>query len=254
MDHSQNLALVVKSINPPAQLRLMSNSVLFTIYQQPSIQSVQPDTFYAMYPPDVEISGKEFVDMHHMKCRMNDQIPEARRISDSKVACLFSQMTFGSLNNTWLYLNGIDFISTRVELRVIHELNVVSVQPISGTVLGGIKAIVTGVGFHASLCYSCIFGLDSVEANFADSTSVSCITPYAPHPSDRTFSLCLSSEVCVDTNTTYTFVEPLQLVKVTKAQTNEGWGNCESKDKSCIERVFSLLVWRRESSNRIRWG
>jgi hypothetical protein len=129
---------------------------------------------------------------------MNDQIIEARWISDSKVACLFSQMIFGSLNNTWLFFSpkGIDFISTRIELGVIHELNVVSVQPSSSTVLDGIKAIVTGVGFHASLCYSCLFGLDSVEATFIDSTSVSCITPYAPHPYDRTFSLCLGSDLC----------------------------------------------------------
>ena len=77
-------------------------------------------------------------------------------------------------------MNGVDYIDSRVVLRILTEFEVSSVQARTGWNVGGISATITGVGFHRSLRDICRFGHDLPETeatSFINATSLTCATP-----------------------------------------------------------------------------
>ncbi|KAL7513815.1 hypothetical protein ACHAXN_011176 [Cyclotella atomus] len=214
--YEEPITVRVKSVHQSVELSVVSNPISFTIYEQPVFTSAHPAIFYAGDLPDIEISGSGFLDLSHMKCRINYQSIEVIWMSVGKMVCLLSRVSLDYIGSTQLFFspNGVDFVDTRVKLRVLPELVAASIEPSSGSTLGGITIAVTGESFHGSLRYSCHFGDDAVESRFISSTTLACVTPSAPQPESRLFRLCADDRDCVGNNITYTFVEPLGLIRV----------------------------------------
>ena len=214
-DYPEMSALAVKSVHSSPELTLKSNFVPFTIYQHPVIRRVHPTIFYAQYPPDIEISGHEFIDSNTMTCRIDELEVQARWISSNKIVCGVPKIAQNPHQRRLFFsLNGVNFVDTHVRLQVLPELIVNSVHPNAGSMSGGINTVVKGDGFHGSIRYHCHFGDDAVEAKFVNSSSVSCSTPSVSEPGTRPFSLCLDNGDCVNKSVVYTFEEPLRLLQV----------------------------------------
>ena len=213
-DYPKTSNMAVRSVNSSPELTLESNIVPFTIYRQPVFRHVHPTVFYANYPPEIEISGHEFVNLNNMACRLDELNVQARWISSNKILCIILQIT-PNRHQRRLYFspNGIDFVDTNVWLQILPELVLSSVYPNAGSVLGGINTVITGSGFHASIRYYCSFGDQAVYAKIFNSSIISCLTPPVSKPGAMDFTLCHSGD-CANANMTYTFEEPLRLLKL----------------------------------------
>lgn len=254
MSYSETTTLTVKSFNTSPELTLVSNHVRFVLYQQPVIQKAYPNIFYAQYPPaELKISGYGFVVSKHMKCRIDDIEIEASFESEHQVVCHLTQMETDSLDSStqlFFSMNGIDYIDSRVILRVLPELGVSSIQPDAGSNLGGISTTIIGVRFHQSLRYSCRFGYDlpTMDATFINSTSLRCISPNATHSGSTDFSLCLDGGECVGTDITYTFEEPLRLIEVlTRHGSMKGGTSVEVKTNMILTKGSYCLFGEERS-------
>eukprot|EP00804_Cyclotella_cryptica_P003049 CCRYP_006054-RA/>CCRYP_006054-RA protein AED:0.15 eAED:0.15 QI:0/-1/0/1/-1/1/1/0/1370 len=215
-DYAETTTLAVRLADAAAEPALTSNPIFFTLYHHPVIERAVPAIFHAHYPQDIEILGHGFIDSSHMKCRIDNLDFQGRWVSHNKVICHSSHITARrpTVGHLLFSMNGVDFTVTEIAVQMIPEFAMSNIQPRQGSTLGGVKAMITGIGFNSSIRYSCLFGHDNVEAEFINTTGLSCVTPFVHHQGPRPVSICVDTGYCTDTNTTFTFLEPLHIAQV----------------------------------------
>jgi hypothetical protein len=131
----------------------------------------------------VDVYGIGFVPSSQLACRFGDVVSPATYVSPNRVRCAVPAHALGTvpLDVTW---NGFDSTTAGLQFSFVALPSVSSVQPVSGSVLGGTLLLVRGSNFFgggaaAAAAVACSFGesLPSTAATVLSDTELQCLSP-----------------------------------------------------------------------------
>ena len=125
----------------------------------------------------VTVSGSNFVNSTNITCYFGDVKATGKLISDEKLECISPAMRPGSYDLR-ISFNTIDTLRTYMKFLFNYELDVLSVTPSLGSIMGGTNVSIIGKSYVPMEFLSCRFGnFGIVQAIFISSTEISCASP-----------------------------------------------------------------------------
>ena len=127
----------------------------------------------------IRIAGSDFANSTDFACYFDDNKATGRFVSNEEVECVSPVLRPGSYD-VRLSFNGIDILRTVKKFLSNYAIDVLSIAPSMGSVLGGTDVSIIGKSFVPNELLTCRFGdIEIVPAIFVSSTEISCVSPDA---------------------------------------------------------------------------
>jgi hypothetical protein len=114
---------------------------------------------------------------NNLVCAFNGANVNAVFVSTSQITCISPAGTSGTSASFQVSNNGLDFFPTTAEQFLYNDVVITSINPNSGSTLGGTTVTATGTGFLMGYTPKCMFGTSTVSATVTSTTTATCVAP-----------------------------------------------------------------------------
>ena len=157
----------------------MSSTIVYEWVNVPKIAKLSPSAVVEEGQTAISVTGSGFLRSRRLTCIVgNSRVTVAEWISKSLIVCQIGDL-FNVGNVTLQVSNDGETFSRASTLQVFPLAHITSVTPALGPEYGGTAVTILGSGFVDSSYLACIFGRQTVPAQFVNDSAVKCFTPAA---------------------------------------------------------------------------
>jgi len=166
---------VVELVNSAGDIT--SNEALFLYHDMVSVVHIYPRSGPATGNSVVLVHGRNFLDTPTLRCKFGDKVVRARWLSGSQIACTTSFSDVVGDVDVRVSLNGVDFSVETAGYKFDAPIQVESLTPSFGPILGGtiVRVLANNVRYTGAV--GCRFGEVFVTATFLSNKVIECVSP-----------------------------------------------------------------------------
>jgi hypothetical protein len=192
----------VKASNNGIDFGTSVSSYSFTAVS--SVQSVTPSSGPTSGNTTVVVTGQNFAFTSTLSCRFGTVVVPGTYVNASTVVCIAPAQN-GTVS-VEVSANGVDYTSSVVQFHYETDVALLSITPMSGSLVGGTQVNISGTNFVSRYGLRCRFGsVGSVSAQYVSASMVTCRSPTSPSALTVDLEFSSNEKDFTSAGITYTF-------------------------------------------------